>query len=210
MDSVANKLSDLRLLDAIQGFVSAHPHADVQRFRDGITAWGNEWRGVRPTHLPAADTLTSALQYTTNETSSLVALFENEKSSRRWEQSYTREDGVVGDDMLAAYGFAEVIGKLGPFVSTRVRSGIGVWGPNIEYPAHRHTAEEVYVLLAGSAEFILESGDGLSTAMRNAGDSVYVPSMLTHGFRTKKEPLAILYIWQAGDLREISTFSTQL
>lgn len=57
--------------------------------------------------------------------------------------------------MLSGYGFAEVIGERGPFVSKRVRSGIGVWGPNIDHPAHHHMAEEVYVPLAGSAEITL-------------------------------------------------------
>lgn len=201
-----DKEADRRLLDAILGFVARHPHPSVRRFRDGVARWGRDWRGVEPRHLPAADTLAAALSHTTPETHSLAALFEREKASRHWEQSYTKADGVVGEDMLSGYGFAEIIGKQGPFVSTGVRSGIGVWGPRISYPPHRHRAEEVYVLLAGSADFQLGAGEEARIERRNAGDAVHVPSLLTHGFRTAEDPLVVFYIWQTGDLREKSTF----
>ena len=130
-------------------------------------------------------------------------LFERAKDRLKWEQSYTKADAVVGVAMLAGYGFVEVIGKHGPFRSDRVRSGIGVWGPGITYPAHCHRAEEVYVPLAGSACFEV---DGRAPQVGRAGDAVDVPSMRVHGFRTTDEPLVVLYIWQAGDLREKSTF----
>ena len=198
--------SDQRLLEAIQEFVAAHRDPALQRFQAGIAHWGSAWSGVKPQQLPAAQTLTRALAHTTPETHPLTALFERESPWRKWEQSYSKADAVVGEDMLAGYGFAEVIGKQGPFVSTRVRSGIGVWGPNIIYPPHRHQAEEVYLLLAGSAEFQLGEGEILTKEMRATGEAVQVPSMTTHGFRTLEEPLVVFYIWQAGDLREKSTF----
>ncbi len=122
----------------------------------------------------------------------------------RWEQGYTKSDELVGDDMLAGYGFAEIIGKYGPFISATVRAGMGIWGPHVTYPSHRHHAEEVYVVLAGSAEFQLDRGNCEEKA---AGDVVYIPSMLVHGFRTIHLPLIVFYIWQGGDLREKSTFT---
>ncbi|MDH3667385.1 MAG: dimethylsulfonioproprionate lyase family protein [Paracoccaceae bacterium] len=194
--------ADRRLLDAIQSFVADHPDPTIQHFHGSIADWGDRWVETPPRHLQAADTLTDCLALTAPETHDLTAAFDAEKSTRNWEQSYTSADNVVGDDMLAGYGFAEVIGKHGPFVSERVRAGIGVWGPHIDYPPHRHAAEEVYVVVAGSAEF--ELGEPV---MRRAGEVVYVPSMLTHGFRTSDQPLAVFYIWQAGDLREKSSFN---
>lgn len=193
--------ADRRLLGAIRHFVAESPDPAIERFAAGIADWGDHWVDIPPAHLRAADTLSDCLALTHPETHALVAAFEAEKASRKWEQSYTRADGVVGIDMLSGYGFAEVIGKRGPFVSENVRAGIGVWGPNIDYPPHRHAAEEIYVVVAGSAEFNLGE-----PVMRRAGEAVYVPSMLTHGFRTKDQPLAVFYIWQAGDLREKSSF----
>ena len=199
--------SDRILLDAIQEFVATHPDPELFRFRDTIANWGEEWIDVAPHHLPAADRLPDMLDLTVPATHDLVAKFEAGRASRKWEQSYKKTDGVVGDDMLSDYGFAEVVGKWGPFVSDRARSGIGVWGSNIEYPPHRHKPEEIYVVVAGSAEFLLGEPDAPSYLERSAGQSVYVPSLTRHGFRTNSQPLVVFYIWQAdSDLREISTF----
>lgn len=195
--------SDERLLRAIQAFVAVHPHPDIADFKEGIADWGEAWQGVPRNHLPAADHLVPAPVRSVPETRGLLALFAAERAWRKWEQSYTRADAAVSEDLLADYGFAEVIGKKGPFVSNRVRAGIGIWGPNVTYPIHRHQAEEVYLPLAGCGIFHL--GDA-APAKRCAGDVVKVPSALPHGFETESEPLVIFYIWQGGDLREKSTF----
>lgn len=195
--------ADQRLLHGILEFVAEHPDPDVGRFKEAMASWGSDWRSVPAQHLPAADTLSATVELATAKTRPLVALFEAERTTRKWEQSYTNADNLVGDDMLSGYGFAEVVGKLGPFVSTKVRSGVGVFGSGINYPPHQHAAEEVYIILGGSAEFMLDGGP---YEQRQAGDAVYVTSMRRHGFRTTGQPLSVFYIWQAGDLREKSSF----
>lgn len=202
-----NRPSYERLRDAIQAFVDEHPHSGVLPFKEGIANWSVVWNEVATNDLPATGFLQPSLSLTHAETHALAALFEAERANLKWEQSYSKADGVVGEDMLSGYGFAEVIGKRGPFVSDDVRAGIGVWGPNIDYPLHRHEAEEVYIVLAGSARFQLGDGDNAASEVRRAADVVHVPSMLTHGFATLEEPLVVFYIWRAGDLREKSSFS---
>ncbi len=199
--------ADEALLSAIQAFVAASPDPEMVRFKDGIADWGEAWQEAPPVNLPAAKTLASTLGSTSSLTRPLAEAFETHKDSRKWEQSYSKADKAVGDDMLAGYGFAEVIGKHGPFVSSRVRSGIGVWGPGIDYPSHRHAAEEIYVILGGSAEFRMDTELDQDVFVRRAGGSAYVRSMRPHAFRTLDEPLCVFYIWQAGDLREKSSFS---
>ena len=105
--------------------------------------------------------------------------------------------------MLAGYGFAEIIGQRGPFVSDRIRAGIAIWGPDIVYPRHQHEAEEVYVVLAGSAGFKIGSG---GETWRGVGDVIFVESNTPHGFRTTGQSLVVFYLWQAGDLRQQSRF----
>ncbi len=203
----ADAQSDRRLLDALLSFVAGHNHPELQRFKERMADWGRDWIAVPRRHLPVADTLSMAVSLAPADTQGLLGLFEREKRSRKWEQSYSKADGLVGDAMLSGYGFTEVIGALGPFVSSKVRAGIGIWGPAIDYPPHRRQAEEVYVPLAGAAEFRLGTGKGLSVETRGVGDAVYVPSMLTHGFRTLDQPFVVLYIWQAGALRQKSSFT---
>ncbi|MCY3769316.1 MAG: dimethylsulfonioproprionate lyase family protein [Gammaproteobacteria bacterium] len=191
------------LLDALIGFILDHGHRDVQPFKEDLQNWGKDWVDVPPAHLPAKEWLVRLAASASPDSERMFRLFEQHCDDLRWEQSYTREDGVVGEDMLRAYGFTEIVGKQGPFLSERVRSGIGVWGPHITYPIHRHRAEEVYIVLAGSAVFTV--GDR-PVREHGRGEVVHVQSMMPHGFRTREDPLVICYLWRNGDLREISTF----
>ncbi len=193
---------EVRLRDALLAFVEGRSDPALQRFKAGLAGWGHQRIAVAPCHLPAAELLAPARAQATAETAALLDLVADAAPALKWEQSYSKADGVVGDDMLAGYGFAELIGTLGPFVSSKVRCGIGIWGPQIDYPDHRHQAEEVYLPLAGRAAFRLDG----ETAVRGVGEAVYVPSLLVHGFRTFEAPLVLVYIWQSGDLRQKSRF----
>ena len=195
--------ADMALRNAIQTFVSDQNHPDVARFQSAIANWTGTWRPVAPCYLRAADDVPLSLAQSVEATHPLLCTLNRYRNQVKWEQTYTKADQAISDAMLARYGFVEVIGKNGPFVSERVRSGIGVYGPEIQYPPHRHAAEEVYIPLAGTAEFRLA---GRPPRVAGPGDVIYVSSNLVHGFCTSKAALVVFYIWQAGDLREVSTF----
>ena len=191
-------------LAAAQAFVAGHADTSIQRFMDNVMSWGEEQIAVPSAHLPVSETFMAA-ESDTPDLNALMAPFKAMAECARWEQSYTQADGLVGDDMLAGYGFIELVGKLGPFVSNKVRLGVGAWGPHIKYPAHHHAAEEIYLVLAGSAWFELE---GDAPAQRAAGDVVYVRPSRVHALHTRDEPVVVFYLWQGGDLRERSNFTT--
>lgn len=203
MDLSVN-LSDLELLEAVRDFALQNPHPEVARFHDAMRDWGDDWCAVAPSYLPAADFLDALLEDAPAESRELLELFACHRDELHWEQSYRREDGLVPEAMLDGYGFAEIIGKRGPFVSDRIRAGIGIWGPGIDYPVHYHRAEEIYIPLAGAAEFSLGDREPVT---HGAGDVVYVEPELKHGFRTTDRCLAVYYLWQAGDLRQTSIFA---
>lgn len=192
------------LRDATLAFAAAHSHPAIAPFKQELTNWGEAYAPVAPVRLTCADWLAPALEDTPGGAERrLLERFLAVRDRLRWEQTYSKADGLVGDDMLNGYGFAEVIGLHGPYVSKRVRSGVCVWGPSIHYPTHRHQAEEVYVPLAGGAEFTLE---GAPTRRYGVGDVVHLAPMRRHGFATRAAPLVVFYIWRAGDLREVSRF----
>lgn len=193
----------IELRDVIQEFVANHDASDMERFKANIANVDDHWIDATVATLPASEYLAPALPSATPQTRALATAFEKHRNALKWEQSYTAADQLVGSDMLNGYGFVEVIGKNGPCVSNAVRSGIGVWGPNIDYPVHNHEAEEIYVPLAGHAGFTLDSSP---YETRQPGDVIHVPSNQRHGFRTTTEPFVVFYIWQAGDLRQKSTF----
>ena len=201
----AARAADRRLLDATLSYVAGHDDNKFDPFREAVADWGQEWTGVSPVHMTASDLLAEALPLAEPGTveHGLMKLYVQERASRYWEQSYTAADTGVGTGMLAGYGYTEIVGKRGPFVSDKVRAGVGVFGSGVDYPAHRHAAEEVYAILAGSATFRL--GDGVPE-LRTAGDVIHITSQLVHGFRMNDEPLVFVYLWQGGDLREKSTF----
>lgn len=194
-------IGDLEILDLLRNFTLQHPHADIERFKAAMRDWGDDWIERAPAYLPAADQLDKIPAPAGHR--DLLQAFAAQRQRLCWEQSYRREDGLVPDAMLDGYAFAEIIGKRGPFVSERIRAGIGIWGPRIDYPRHHHQAEEIYLVLAGSAEFRV--GDG-AAVRRTAGDVVFVSSNTPHGFTTVDEGLIVFYLWQAGDLRQTSTF----
>ena len=205
MTAEIDEAADRTLLDATLDYVAEHPDDKFDGFRQSVANWGTQWTGVAPKHLAASDLLNVALPLAKPATREhdLMELFVRERASRYWEQSYTSADTAVSDDMLSYYGYTEIVGKRGPFVSNGVRAGVGIFGSSVDYPAHRHAAEEVYVILAGSATFRL--GDG-TPKLRTAGDVIHITSQLVHGFRMGDETMVIFYLWQGGDLREKSTF----
>ena len=198
-----NQQQDRELLEAVRRFVLDHEHPYLAQFKPSIRDWGNSWEPVKPVDLPVSAVLAEAAERATSNTRSLLQAFARHSDRLRWEQSYRKQDGLVPDAMLDAYGFVEIIGLRGPFVSGRIRAGIAIWGAHLDYPQHQHQAEEIYVLLTGSAEFSF-AGDTAQT--RRAGDLVFVESNRRHGFSTGEESLVVLYLWQAGDLRQTSNF----
>lgn len=196
-------LGDLELLDAVRKFALEHADPAVEKFKASIRDWGDQWIDVDRVKLPVADSLVDALDSALPETRGLLEIFVRHHDRLRWEQSYKKEDGLVSDAMLACYGFAEILGQQGPFVSESIRAGIGIYGPGIEYPMHRHHPEEIYILLAGTADFMIGEKQGIR---KTAGDVVFMKSNTPHGFRSGDEALVIYYLWQGGNLREISSF----
>lgn len=191
------------LLDAICGFALHQADPQLAPFKPALRDWGDSWQATVPTQLPVSDLLADALLDCAPGARDVLHTFVEHDPLLHWEQSYRREDGLVPQRMLDGYGFAEIIGLRGPFVSDRIRTGIAVWGPHIDYPQHRHQAREAYILLSGSAQFEFAQR---RPQTRSAGDVVYVGSNLVHGFRTADRSLVLCYLWQGGDLRQTSRF----
>ena len=194
---------DQELLESVSNFTLEHPHPQVAGFKPAMRNWGTDWKATSAEYLPVADFLAAAPGRCAATSQQLLRTFARHNQRLRWEQSYRKQDGLVPEAMLDAYGFAEIIGLRGPFVSARIRAGIAIWGAQIDYPQHQHQAEEIYVLLTGSAEF---SFDNSTTQTQRAGDVVFVESNRRHGFHSGDESLVVFYLWQAGDLRQTSSF----
>ena len=100
--------------------------------------------------------------------------------------------GVLSQDYLDNYGYVQLLGPNAIVEHPAVRVGIGLWGPGLHYPAHKHAAEELYHVLAGEPSF--GSGDRAFVATR-LGDAVHHAPWQVHSQDFGATPTVLLYCW---------------
>jgi len=108
-----------------------------------------------------------------------------------WRQTAGYLD-VLSRDYLDNYGYVQLLGPNAIVEHPDVRVGIGLWGPNLHYPAHKHEAEELYHVLAGEPSFV--DSDGESRVAR-PGDAVHHAPWQVHSQDFGATPTVLLYCW---------------
>jgi hypothetical protein len=109
-----------------------------------------------------------------------------------WMQNPNYTEAAMGAHWLRHYGYIELIGDDGHLAEKGVRMGIMLLGPETLYPPHRHPAEEVYLVLGGTAEW-QRGGEAWRT--RLPGAVIHHAPGLVHATRTRDEPLLVAYLW---------------
>jgi hypothetical protein len=145
--------------------------------------------------LPVVCALDGLERFAVPDTRALVQAVAARARELDWRQTYRSAD--FGGRFLKNYGFSEWAGKRGAFESDAIACGVLLLGPDIEYPAHSHEAEELYLPLAGHAWWRSAQSDW---RLRAPGTWIHHPSWTTHAMRTHAEPLLAAYVWRAGDL----------
>lgn len=90
----------------------------------------------------------------------------------------------------------ELIGPDGLVTSEEVRLGLYGMLPGAEYGIRTHLAEEVFVMLAGRADW--RTGSGAYNELV-PGDRSHHPSMTPHANRTRDHAFMSIYVWH-GDV----------
>jgi hypothetical protein len=114
-----------------------------------------------------------------------------------WRQTYTIAQ--VGELFLQNYGWAELSSPSAATGVAQISCGVLVLGPHTFYPLHRHEAEEIYLPLAGTAEW--QKGDA-AWRRRSPGTLIHHSSEEPHAMRTGEDPLLAMYLWRSEDLRQ--------
>lgn len=131
---------------------------------------------------------------TSPSTDRLVSAFAASAQSHHWRQTYSADD--FGQHFIDRYGYVEIVGPRSFLYSEDMAAGLLMFGPEIQYPAHRHPAEELYVPIAGSARFISndnEAREGLP------GTVIHNRPMDWHGITTGVQPVLIAWAWLGGN-----------
>ena len=156
-------------------------------------------RAVAPAGLPVLERLPDAQRCAGPGTQDLTDAFADAASDLPWGQNYDDDDFVAG--FQARYGFMELLGPRGPLTADEIALGLLMFAPETEYSQHRHEAEELYIILAGHAEW--RAGEE-PYRTEPPGAVLHRPSWIPHATRMNAEPMLALYLWRGGDLMQIS------
>ncbi|HEY6598534.1 MAG TPA: dimethylsulfonioproprionate lyase family protein [Pseudomonadales bacterium] len=155
------------------------------RWRDGAPPDGS----VEPRSQPVLRHLQTALRLGDPMTASVCALIDRLSPVLQWR----RNENYAGADFLDGYAYCELVGPSGHRRQADIALGLLLLGPRVTYPPHAHPAAEIYVVIAGRAQW--QQGDGVWRT-RAPSATIHHASMEPHAMRTTDEPLLAAYLWQ--------------
>jgi dimethylpropiothetin dethiomethylase len=99
---------------------------------------------------------------------------------------------IAPEQFRHRHGWAEIAGPDGTVVCDGFRFGLYLQAPETFYPAHCHEAEELYLVLSGTAEW--QAGDE-EFSSKPPGSLIHHRPWQAHAMRTLSEPLLALWGW---------------
>ena len=115
-------------------------------------------------------------------------------SDAQWRETY--KNTHIAELFREKFGCYCVIGEGGPFTSDEMGAYIVYMPKDLYYPFHHHPAEELYFIIAGEAEFLMEGKD---PKRLGPGEHVFHPSNHPHATKTHDHPFLALVLWR-GDM----------
>ena len=181
------------VLEAARRLHQAHPD---------LSAFGSWPTDLSPSpltanHIPAADLVKGFEIAGSDLTQPLISAICATTHLAQWKQTYAEDE--VGADFLRRYGYYELFGPTGHFHSTQLRGYIAYWGPGLNYDWHSHQAEEIYLTLAGGAEFKTTEDTGVV----GTDQTRLHTSWQSHAMVTTDQPILTFVLWRGegmGDL----------
>ncbi len=118
-----------------------------------------------------------------------------------WRGTY--RDTLIGDVLHAHFGTYEILGQDTPLKTNAMRGFMIYQTPGYHYPLHQHPAEEIYLVLAGEAEFEIE---GEESKTLRPGDVSFHASNAPHALTTTDRSILAYVLWR-GDLTTKPVFT---
>jgi hypothetical protein len=103
---------------------------------------------------------------------------------------------ALPDEIRGRNAYAELIGPEGPLLCQHCRFGFYLQAPDCLYPAHSHAAEELYLILSGSAEWRLDEAEPFIPPVPGL---VHHRPWQKHEMGTRRFPLLAMWAW-VGDI----------
>ena len=143
-------------------------------------------------HLPPADLMTGDRNLTTTDACAPMRdAFIAASPHAFWRETY--KGTRLGADFMNRFACYCLMGQGGPFTAPEMQAYVVYMPAGLYYPFHHHPAEELYYILAGQAEFMLE---GRASKTVTAGDAIFHPSNAPHATETHDHPVMALVLWR--------------
>ena len=147
-----------------------------------------------PRQLPACRHLARALSLAERgPAAELAEAFAAMAKGLRWTQNANYLRDPIMRAFLADYAYVELVGPGGIAREADTALGMLLISPQSKYPPHRHPAQEVYLVLAGEANWWRE---GEPWRIFPAATLVHHEPNVAHAMRTLNQPLLALYAWR--------------
>ena len=108
-----------------------------------------------------------------------------------WNNGYSEDQ--TSKEFLDKYGFFELIGPTGHFVTTDMALYVNYLDKNSYYPWHNHEAEELYFIVSGEAKFESESE---KPKILKSTDTRFHKSYEPHRITTTNKNILSFVIWK--------------
>ena len=141
-------------------------------------------------HLPCADHMYGDALLKTAD-NPLARAFFAAGPEAFWRDTYAGTN--IGDDFMNRFGCYCAIGSGGAWDSNQMKGYVVTMPPGLHYPWHHHPAEEMYVVLAGEAEFFRE---GEPMELLREGDTSFHASNQPHAMETRDSPVMCYVTWR--------------
>ncbi|MGB0798377.1 MAG: dimethylsulfonioproprionate lyase family protein [Planktomarina sp.] len=141
-------------------------------------------------HRPCADYLRDDPVFSAAD-DPLARAFYDAGPDAQWLETYGETD--IGDDFLTRFGCYCAIGGGGAWTSDLMAGYVVTMPPGLYYPWHQHPAEELYLVLAGEAEFYAE---GQAAQTLRAGGTSFHASNQPHAMQTFDTPVMAYVTWR--------------
>ena len=187
------------LIYHVQNYLTSLNDVHLNSFLSHWPEPGSASRSVVRTTLSVLTWLSDMVKAATPDTVPTAKLLAAVANHLAWGQTYLPED--FGSIFLERYGWTELVGTRGVIANNRIACGFLLLGPEIEYPLHRHEAEEIYVPLTGRTYWMRNNEKWVS---REASLPIYHETWMPHAIRTDAVPLLAIYLWHGGDLAQKS------
>lgn len=151
-----------------------------------------------PLYVPASDILRNSTISGTAQTQPLVDAIRLLCPVAEWKQAYSEQE--VGADMLARFGYIELVGPTGVFRHPSFQAYISFWDAHLFYDWHHHEAEELYFNLAGDAIFFADGQDDITL---NPDETRIHTTNQNHAMRTETSPILTYIVWRGNGVGEL-------